>query len=328
MAATMQDVADRAGVSIATVSFVVNNTKNVTPETRARIEPGHGRSRFPPQSGRPGAGQSADRGSSPWSMAALDHGIRGAGSDFVVGAAREASESDYHLVVYPDDAEGSQLPALVGQGLVDGLVLMEVRMEDQRVPMLTEHKMPFTLIGRTRDHAGLYCVDIDFDTSMALAIEHLVALGHRRIVYVPSVDPGEEQLGRHVRTEAAYRRLAKRHRIPPVVMPCRSSVPDGRDAAARLALEAPTPPPWWSATRRCRPVWSPACSSVASPSPTTSGGLVADRVGVQGGVQPAAHRRLDAGQRVGSARCAHAAPPARGRAAGGAGAARRSPRPG
>ena len=74
-------------------------------------------------------------------------------------------------------------PALVGQGLVDGLVLMEVQMEDQRVQMLTEHKMPFTLIGRTRDHAGLYCVDIDFDTSIELAIEHLVALGHRRIVY-------------------------------------------------------------------------------------------------------------------------------------------------
>ena len=38
MAATMQDVAERAGVSIATVSFVVNNTKPVTPETRVRIE--------------------------------------------------------------------------------------------------------------------------------------------------------------------------------------------------------------------------------------------------------------------------------------------------
>src|ERR1700709_414918 len=38
MAATMRDVADQAGVSIATVSFVVNNTKRVTPQTRARIE--------------------------------------------------------------------------------------------------------------------------------------------------------------------------------------------------------------------------------------------------------------------------------------------------
>ena len=35
---TMRDVADHAGVSIATVSFVVNNTKPVTAATRSRIE--------------------------------------------------------------------------------------------------------------------------------------------------------------------------------------------------------------------------------------------------------------------------------------------------
>ncbi|WNY33693.1 LacI family DNA-binding transcriptional regulator [Curtobacterium flaccumfaciens] len=35
--ATMQQVADRAGVSIATVSFVVNGTKYVTPGTTARV---------------------------------------------------------------------------------------------------------------------------------------------------------------------------------------------------------------------------------------------------------------------------------------------------
>lgn len=234
----MQDVADRAGVSIATVSFVVNNTKNVTPATRARIEQAMADLGFRRNLVARALASRRTR-IVALVMAALDHGIRGAGSDFIVGAAHEASESDYHLVVYPDDAAGSQLPALVGQGLVDGLVLMEIKMDDERVQMLTEQKMPFTLIGRTRDPAGLYCVDIDFDSSMEQAIEHLVDLGHRRIIFMPSLDPGEEQLGRHVRTEAAYRRLAKRHRIPPVVMPCRTSVPDGREAAARLIREAP-----------------------------------------------------------------------------------------
>jgi DNA-binding LacI/PurR family transcriptional regulator len=238
MAATMQDVADRAGVSIATVSFVVNNTKRVMPETRARIEQamqdlGFRRNLV--------ARALASRRTRIIALvlAALDHGIRGASSDFVVGAAREASDADYHLVVYPDDQHGSQLPALVGNGLVDGVVLMEVQLVDPRVEMLNRLEVPFALIGRTADTAGTYSVDIDFDASMQVAIEHLVELGHRQIVFMPSIEDGADQLGRHVRTEAAYRRLAKRHRIPPVVIPCPSSVPDGRTAAVRLASIAP-----------------------------------------------------------------------------------------
>ena len=35
--ATLKDVANRAGVSIATVSYCSNNTHNLNPETRARI---------------------------------------------------------------------------------------------------------------------------------------------------------------------------------------------------------------------------------------------------------------------------------------------------
>jgi DNA-binding LacI/PurR family transcriptional regulator len=127
----------------------------------------------------------------------------------------------------------------VGQGLVDGVVLMEVQMEDSRVELLTRLGVPFALIGRTGDTTGLYSVDIDFEAAMRLAIDHLVALGHRRIVYMPSIESGAALLGRHVRTEAAYRRLAERHGIPPVVMPCPSSVPDGRAAALRLASMAP-----------------------------------------------------------------------------------------
>ena len=238
MPATMKDVADRAGVSIATVSFVVNNTKRVTPGTRARIERamqdlGFRRNLV--------ARALASRRTRIIALvlAALDHGIRGASSDFVVGAARAASDAGYHLVVYPDDQRGGQLPALVGQGLVDGVVLMEVQLEDPRVELLARLGVPFALIGRTNDTTGMYSVDIDFDAAMKLAVDHLIALNHRRIVYMPSTETGAELLGRRVRTEAAYRRIAKQHRIPPVVMPCPSSVPDGRAAAIRLLRDVP-----------------------------------------------------------------------------------------
>lgn len=238
MAATMQDVADRAGVSIATVSFVVNNTKRVTPQTRARIEQAMADLGFRRNLV---ARALASRRTQIIALVltALDHGIRGASSDFVVGAARQANEADHHLVVYPDDVDGSQLPALVGQGLVDGVVLMEVKMEDSRVELLTRLGVPFSLIGRTADPAGLYCVDIDFDAAMDIAVEHLVTQGHRHIAYMPSVERGDERLGRHVRTESAYRRLAQRHGVPPIVIPCPSSVAEGRVAAVRLGSTAP-----------------------------------------------------------------------------------------
>ncbi len=326
MAATMQDVADRAGVSIATVSFVVNNTKRVTPETRARIEQamqdlGFRRNLV--------ARALASRRTRIIALvlAALDHGIRGASSDFVVGAARAASAADYHLVVYPDDKKGGQLPALVGQGLVDGVVLMEVQMEDPRVELLTRLDVPFALIGRTGDTSGLYCVDIDFDTSMQLAIEHLVALGHHRIVYMPSIEDGAERLGRHIRTEAAYRRMAKQHRIPPVVMPCPSSVPDGRAAAVRLASVAP------EATAVVVGDEAVAAGLVAGLQ--SRGITIPDDISVlsfltsleyRSACNPAAHCRLHPRERVGPARRADAAPSARRQSTHGAGPARRCPR--
>ena len=77
-------------------------------------------------------------------------------------------------------------------------------------------------------------------------------------------------MGRHIRTEAAYRRLAKRHRIPPVVMPCRSSVPDGRDAAARLALEAPDATAVVVGNEAVSSGLVAGLQFLASPSPTTS----------------------------------------------------------
>lgn len=238
MAATMQDVADRAGVSIATVSFVVNNSKRVTPQTRARIEQAMHELDFRRNLLARALASRRTR-IVALVLAAFDRGIHGASSDFMVGAARQASEADHHLVVYPDDVDGSQLPALVGHGLVDGVVLMEVRMDDPRVALLVGLDVPFALIGRTADTTGLYCVDIDFEASMQIAMDHLVELGHRRIVYMSSVAAGAESLGRIVRAEAAYRRAMKKLRRRPTVMSCPPTVAGGRENAVELATRAP-----------------------------------------------------------------------------------------
>lgn len=240
MAATMQDVAERAGVSIATVSFVLNNTKRVTPGTRQRIEQAMADLGF---RRNVVARALASRRTRIIALVypALEHRLGGSVVEFITSAARTASKADYHLVVWPISNDAAELTALAGQGLVDGVLLMEVQLEDARVEALRRLGVPFALIGRTRDVTGLNYVDIDFDTSMQTAMDHLLALEHRRIVLVSGSQEEVSYVhyGPYEREEAAYRRICAEHGLPPVIMRCGQSAVAGRAAAERLLVEVP-----------------------------------------------------------------------------------------
>lgn len=237
---TMREVARHAGVSIATVSFVINNTKPVTAATRQRIEQSMAELGFRRNAV---ARALASRKTRIIALVypALEHRWSGSVVQFVTSAARAASESDYHLVVWPTSNDASELPELVGQRLVDGVLLMEVQLEDARVGVLRGLDIPFALIGRTRDVTGLHCVDIDFDASMQLAMDHLFQLGHRDVVLLSGSQEhaSYKHYGPYEREEAAFRRIADEHGMPPMIMRCQQSAVAGREASARLADEAP-----------------------------------------------------------------------------------------
>lgn len=239
MATTMREVAEAAGVSIATVSFVVNNSKRVAPETRERIE------RVMAELGfrrNVVARALASRRSHVVALAypALQHRMASA-VEFITGASRAARDADYHLVVWPVNNDGSELSELVGQGLVDGVVLMEVQLDDPRVEMLRSLDIPFALIGRTGDVTGLHYVDIDFEATMRMAIDHLVELGHERIVFVNGSEDEASfaAYGPYVRSEIAFRDIAAQHEIKPVVLRCRQTVASGRQMATEIVAIAP-----------------------------------------------------------------------------------------
>jgi DNA-binding LacI/PurR family transcriptional regulator len=171
----------------------------------------------------------------------LAHRLAGSVTEFITSAARAASDADHHLVVWPVGNDGSELAALVGQKLVDGVLLMEVQLDDARVAALRELDIPFALIGRTRDVTGLHYVDIDFDATVRMAMDHLGELGHDRIVLVDGSEEGESfaSYGPYVRSEVAYRELCAQRGIDPLVLRCRQTVRSGRDAAMELVATAP-----------------------------------------------------------------------------------------
>ncbi|GAA1598751.1 LacI family DNA-binding transcriptional regulator [Kribbella sancticallisti] len=224
--ATVRDVAERAGVSIATVSFVLNGTKPVTPATRERVETamtelGYHRNVL--------ARALASRRTRIIALVhpRLDHRFGSVTSEFITSASRAARARGYHLVLWPVDTDGDELGELVSQGLVDGVVLMEVLLDDARVETLAGSGTPFALIGRTADPAGLIHVDIDFDQSMADALDHLQELGHREIALITARQPLPEY-GPKVRSEAAYHRLCSERGLRPVLIDCEPTVPAGR----------------------------------------------------------------------------------------------------
>src|SRR6185312_15257958 len=67
---------------------------------------------------------------------------------------------------------------------VDGVILMEIRLEDDRVSRLQHSGLPFVTIGRTRDAADMWSVDIDYTALVSRCVHHLADLGHRHIALV------------------------------------------------------------------------------------------------------------------------------------------------
>lgn len=238
--ATMRDVAAHAGVSIATVSFVVNDTKPVSGPTRQRIEDamavlGYRRNAV--------ARALASRHTRILALAypALEHQLGGSSMEFFTSAAAAASERDYHLVLWPVGNDGSELAELLGQGLVDGVLLMEVQLQDPRLEVLRRSATPYALIGRTADLEGVPHVDIDFAVTIERAVDHLMDLGHRRILMITGsqVQPSFRSYGPWVRGEAAFRAVAACRDLQPLFMVGDVTPAGGRLLADRLASEMP-----------------------------------------------------------------------------------------
>ena len=238
--ATMQDVATLANVSLSTVSYALTDIRPVSPATKARIEAAMAELGYH----RNAAARSlASKRTHVLALTfpVLTQGIGGTVSEFVASAAEAASEQGYHLVLWPLGAhQSNEISALAQQGMADGVLLMEVSLEDPRVEALRDVGVPFTLIGRTADVTGLSCVDIDFDRTTEDAVAHLVALGHERIAFLNhSAASSIDGYAPTIRADAGYADAMRRRGLTPVATLCDENPGAGRAAMADLLTLEP-----------------------------------------------------------------------------------------
>lgn len=197
MAATIKDVARTAGVSVATVSRVLNGHSNVTPQTRARILAVMESLRYVPH----GAAQSlVTRRTNTIGVVLPDlHGeffselIRG-----IDGAARMQG---LHLLVSSSHGDLSDTAAALKamRGRVDGLLVMSPYATAQFYLENLPETPPAVLINAGPGTTARPGVGIDNYDGAAQLARHLHRLGRRRIAFiagpVDNHDAAERQRG-------------------------------------------------------------------------------------------------------------------------------------
>jgi LacI family transcriptional regulator len=191
---TIRQVAELAGVSIATVSRVVNGHADVSSQTREtvqRVIREHGYAGYPaatrPRGGRawtrpPGGGPTGQIGV----MVPLVH--PGCFAEILAGAAEALYEQDLRVVLCPTshsrDRETSLLDRLAG-GAADGAVIVLPEESGQEFAALARHGFPFVIVDpRTEVTEGIPVVCSAHSSGATQATRHLLELGHRRIAAI------------------------------------------------------------------------------------------------------------------------------------------------
>ena len=202
--ATRADIAKLAGVSESTVSYVISGKRPISEPTKMRVlaaiqEAGY----------KSNYAAAALAGGSPRMVTMMisslfttpSSRINGALVDGIVDGVRE---SGFHSVIWPvsndDDAD---VDLLIRSNFSGGVILMNVKENDQRVHLLNREKVPFVVLGRTEVGFKYNYVDRDFQAVDKIALTKLKDLGHTRIGVLMS----GTSIPAHLRQEASNLKL-------------------------------------------------------------------------------------------------------------------------
>jgi len=237
--ATMAEVAREAGVSITTVSHVVNGTRSVNAETVRRVNSAIERTGY-----RPHSIARALAGARTRSLGLAISGISNPYfGDVIAAIEAEAARSGYTLLLgdtHDEPQKELQMVQELVRRRVDGLILApSAAAQANALPYLATQSMPVVLVDRFLP-IEIDQVGADNEAPTAQLVEHLAGLGHRRIGLVA----GLEGLSTTEERIRGYRSGLERSGLP--VREALIAHGGSRQEPARIAthrlLDAPDPP--------------------------------------------------------------------------------------
>lgn len=181
--ATIQDVAQRAGVSRSTVSYALSGKRTISRETRERIEGAIRDLGFTPN-----AGARALATSQTLVIGLFVHFFEDEFSpamlQYVLPISDAAREAGYDILMVTETDGPNALERISSSNMVDGVILLNVAHEDARLPVMRKIRQPGSMVGLPKNTDGFDVFDLDFDESGRVLIDHLAERGHSEIVLI------------------------------------------------------------------------------------------------------------------------------------------------
>lgn len=182
---TLEDIAERAGVSRSTVSRVVNDHPNVKPSVRKRVLDVIQSTGF-----QPNAAARTLASQHSWMLGlVLPRSVTSFFSDpyfprLTQGIAQACNQMDYTLglfLISTQEDEEKIFPRVSRKGLLDGILLQSGQVGDLLIDRLLTSNIPLVIAGRPFHTNDVSYIDVDNVQAAYSAVNHLIGLGYQRI---------------------------------------------------------------------------------------------------------------------------------------------------
>ncbi|MEN4041075.1 MAG: LacI family DNA-binding transcriptional regulator [Anaerolineaceae bacterium] len=193
---TIRVVAETAGVSYATVSHVINNTRYVAPETRARVLAAMEALNYQPNA----VARSLRQGKTNTIGLVLPDIANPFFSEISRGIADEAFEKGYSVFLCNTELDMQRElfhVNVLSNNQVDGIIFVAAGDQADSLDFLLHRKMPLVMIDRNVPNVEADVVLTDHQLGGFLATRHLLELGHTRIACIAgpsSISPSSERI--------------------------------------------------------------------------------------------------------------------------------------
>lgn len=180
---TIKDVAKLAGVSISTVSRVMNKSKPVSPEAEKKVVDAINKLGFKPNEL---ARSLVMKKSNSIGILVKDIGIEYM-AQMIRGAEEIGRIYNYDILLSSTYGEAEQEQKAVDflyRKQVEGIIIIAENIEADTILQIREYKLPYILLDHFYKSNDFYTVTIDYREAMKKLTNKLLELGNKEIVYI------------------------------------------------------------------------------------------------------------------------------------------------